>query len=139
MRPSAAIFLLSVALAAGCRGGSAVALPPVSGGSEAQRALMREVLGRLQSTRIAEVRIRPAGREWKPFARDAVVVQIVAARGVHHVRGEWDAWLTGTVFAARSVDRGFPQVVALEGPTGGSRLADAPSAAAPQDEEMLRQ
>src|SRR5919108_3527592 len=113
MKRRAAVLLLSVALAAGCRGGSGDELPSVSGGSEAQREVMGEVLADVEPASLRTVRI----------VRVQGGVKLgVEPRAGRSIRGEWEGTLIAGIFAARSAHAGLPVVVALQTPSGTSNL-----------------
>ena len=140
MRLSAIAAASVCALLSGCFGDSgahpaglaSMAMPPVSGGSSAQRALIRSILRDALPTAIDRVWIGrvPASQGGSPAGTHWVSVRIRSHAG----RGDPNDWPARTeaqtvtdIFARSSRARGLPEIVGaslhLHGPAGRVRYA----------------
>src|SRR5437016_9115056 len=83
--------------------------PIVSGGTPAQRALLKQILGRMGQTHVTAVNIRRAQGGWRTHrAHNSVVLAFHGPR--RSLRVGWDAEVVGAVFRVRSAVRGLPPV-----------------------------
>jgi hypothetical protein len=92
----------------------------VAGGSDAQRALLEEILVGLGSNRIDAIELTSLeGRGEQLFVR------------ADDLRTRWEARLVATAFTRRSAEAGLPKVAWLAGRDGGSTLESVPAPPAP--------
>lgn len=120
-----AALVVAVVLALGlvaCREDSSPV--DVSGGSKAQRALLREIVDRVDPTYVRGVRIGAPEKTWRPFGADDVQLYFDIAPG--RPQGDWESWLIAGVYLFRSYREGLGTVVAMSSADGGSRLAGPP-------------
>jgi hypothetical protein len=132
MLRAALVALASAAVALGCGGRSEgdgraanrdkpAVHTRVVGGSDAQRALIREILAGMEETHIERIEIGEPEPAWKPFEPGDVAVT-VAVRPNSGLLGGWAAVVVAGAFRDRSVREGLPSVVVLNTAGGGGRL-----------------
>jgi hypothetical protein len=97
----------------------------IEGGSQAQRAALRELLERMGSTGIVRLVVERPNDEWKPQPDGSVMLSVTPA-DQHDSEAQWEAAVLAGAFDERSRADGLPQLVAYNGPDGGSRIAGLP-------------
>jgi hypothetical protein len=97
----------------------------ISGGTAAQRALLKQIVARLHPVALASLTISAVtDKGAKPRPGD---VQLAATRRTGlGSRGEsragWEAWMIGGAFRDRSAALGLPRLLWLSEPDGGERI-----------------
>jgi hypothetical protein len=94
----------------------------VSGGTAAQRALVRRILAAMGPTAIRSVAISPTGRRWHPVRPGDVTMRVTTLARPRFI-GAWQASLLGGAFRDLSAGAGLPRLTVLETPDGGVRLS----------------
>jgi hypothetical protein len=97
----------------------------IEGGSQAQRTALRDLLGRMGSTGIVRLMVERPNDEWKPLTDGSVMLTITPA-DQHDSETQWEAAVLAGAFDERSRADGLPELVAYNGPDGGSRIAGLP-------------
>jgi hypothetical protein len=104
-------------------------LPPseteIEGGSQAQRAALRDLLTRLGSTGILRLAIERSNDEWKQVAEGSVNLTITPV-DQRDSQAQWEAAILAGAFDERSRAEGLPELAAYNGPDGSSRVAGLP-------------
>jgi hypothetical protein len=98
----------------------------VSGGTDAQRALLRDIVRRFGPTQIRALRVKPAPQDWHPSPGDVELVASVRAvpGEEENSRGAWETWLVSGAFRDRSSALGLPRVVVTSPPGPNPAPAD---------------
>jgi hypothetical protein len=113
--------------------------PAISGGTAAQRALLRAIVKDLRPTQLTTIQVRRAGEGWIPLKRGDVELRTIVARARNHrenSRGTWEGWLVGGAFRDRSAALGLPRVVVVSSADRASRVQPT-SAIQPADPSAL--
>lgn len=97
----------------------------ISGGSPAQRSLLRQIVAKMRPTQIRTLTIGSVPADWKPTSPDQV--QLTAGlpgdgHGHENSRGQWEAWMIGGAFRDRSLALGLPRLLVLSDPEGAQRV-----------------
>ena len=104
-------------------------IPPaetvIEGGSQAQRAALRDLLERLGSTGIRRLVVERPDDEWKPLTDSSVMLSITPT-DERDSAAQWEAAVLAGAFDERSRVDGLPRLAAYNGPDGGSRVAQLP-------------
>jgi hypothetical protein len=99
--------------------------PLISGGTAAQRALLRGIARAQGTTQIVRLTISPVGRLWKPNRPEDVQLTATLAgprgRGHDNPLGEWETWMVGGAFRDRSAVLGLPRVLVIGDDEGAQR------------------
>lgn len=99
--------------------------PAISGGTAAQRALLREILQNLRPTGLRSLEVRRVDdNTWGPFEPGDVELHTAfgtSPAGGENVRGAWETWIVGGAFRDRSRMLGLPRVVVVSSPLSASR------------------
>jgi hypothetical protein len=112
-----------LALAAGCGGGEAGELPPVSGGTSEQGAIVRSIVAGLAPTEIEQVRILAPDPAGTPLGIDAAELRLTRRHNSRRsTRAYWEELLIAGAFRDRSAQEGLMKVIAFEGAEGGASL-----------------
>jgi hypothetical protein len=110
-------------LATGCGGGEPNDLPPVSGGTPEQRALVRSIVEGLAPTELEHVRILAPDPAGTPLGIDAAELSVTPH---HRERGSsrayWEELLIAGAFRDRSAEEGLMKVIWVEGVQGGALI-----------------
>jgi hypothetical protein len=97
----------------------------ISGGSPAQRSLLRQIVATMRPTEVRTLTISPAPADWKPTSGDQVHLTaglLGNDHGRENSRGEWEAWMIGGAFRDRSVALGLPRLLVLSDAEGSQRV-----------------
>ena len=111
--------------------------PAITGGSAAERALLRTIVREMRPSQIRALTVEPPDGPWHPSAPGDVEVLATlapATKGHENSRGEWETWLVGAAFRDRSARLGLPRVlVVAEAGSGAQRVTGGarPPAAGP--------
>jgi hypothetical protein len=94
------------------------AVTKVSGGTRAQRGLLRRIVNSMGPTAIRRITIKPPDPDWHPF-RTGDVMLVVETLGTPDPRQEdllreWQGWVVAGAFRDRSAAAGLPRVIALD-------------------------
>lgn len=98
----------------------------VSGGTMAQRALIRRILAGMGPNAITSVVIAPTEQSWHPVKPGDVTVRVTTLSRPRFL-GSWQATLLGGAFRDMSAAAGLPRVTVLESPGGSQRITPANS------------
>jgi hypothetical protein len=130
-------------LATGCGGDEPSDLPPVSGGTPEQGALVRSIVEGLAPTEIQKVRILAPDPAGTPLGIDAAELKITPRpRAQSSRRAHWEELLIAGAFRDWSAEEGLMKVIAVEGVQGGAlidlrgRKPTSPARPAPAAERM---
>jgi hypothetical protein len=98
----------------------------ISGGTPAQRSVLRQIVAKMRPTQIRTLTIGPVPADWKPTSADQV--QLTAGLpgdgpGHENSRGEWEAWMIGGAFRDRSAALGLPRLLVLSDPESSQRVS----------------
>jgi hypothetical protein len=99
--------------------------PVISGGSPAERALLRRIVRGLRPTQLRRLRVEPAPKQWHPLRPGDVELMATEAPVAHshdNSLGDWEAWLVGGAFRDRSASLGLPRVVVVANGSGADRV-----------------
>jgi hypothetical protein len=115
--------------------------PAITGGSAAERALLRTIVGAMRPSEIRTLTIEPPDGPWHPSAPGDVEILGTLApstKGHENSLGEWETWLVGAAFRDRSAELGLPRVLVVgeagsgaQRVTGGARSPRASPAGLP--------
>ncbi|MDX6524053.1 MAG: hypothetical protein QOI17_1566, partial [Gaiellales bacterium] len=97
----------------------------ISGGTPAQRNVLRRIVAKMRPTQIRTLTIGPVPADWKPTSPDQVQLTAGLAgdgQGHENSRGEWELWMIGGAFRDRSVALGLPRLLVLSEPEGEQRV-----------------
>jgi hypothetical protein len=116
-------------------------MPGITGGTAAQRALLRQIVRAQATTQILRLVLSPAGRAWRPDRPTDVLLTAKLAGDHRHAPtnmvGDWEAWVVGGTFRARSAELGLPRVLVVgddadtEEVTGGADPPARPASGLP--------
>jgi hypothetical protein len=100
--------------------------PAISGGTAAQRALLREIVQDLRPTGLRSLEVRRVdGKRWSPFKPGDVELHTVigtAPASGENAHGAWETWIVGGAFRDRSRLLGLPRVLVVSSPLSASRV-----------------
>ena len=99
-------------------------IPVISGGSAAERTLLRSIVRAMRPTQIRTLTIGPATKDWHPLRPgDVAMMAGLAATSAGHRNdlGEWETWLVGGAFRDRSAALRLPRVLVIADGLGAQR------------------
>ena len=103
--------------------------PQITGGTPAQRTLLRQVVRAQATSQIVKLTIALADPSWQPQRPGDVQLTAELAGAGKHTRdntlGEWETWMVGGAFRDRSAALGLPRVIVV-GDNAGAERADGP-------------
>jgi hypothetical protein len=104
-------------------GTAVAAVTKISGGSPAQRVLLRRVVDSMGPTAIGRITIKRPDPSWHPYQSGDVML-VVETLGSPNPRQEnllteWQGWVVAAAFRDRSASAGLPRVIALDQRVGG--------------------
>ncbi len=103
--------------------------PQITGGTPAQRTLLRQVVRAQATSQIVKLTIAPASPSWQPQRPGDVQLTAELAgagkRARENTLGEWETWMVGGAFRDRSAALGLPRVIVV-GDNEGAERADGP-------------
>jgi hypothetical protein len=94
----------------------------IEGGSQAQRAALRDLLTRMGSTGIQRLVVERPNDEWKQVAEGSANLTITPVDR-RDSQAQWEAAVLAGAFDERSRAEGLPELAAYNGPDGSSRVA----------------
>ncbi len=105
--------------------------PRITGGTPAQRALLRQIVRAQATTQIVGLEIAPANATWHPVRPGDVQLTATLAGTGRHARdntlGAWETWIVGGAFrATRSAALGLPRVLVVGDDAGAQRATGGP-------------
>ncbi len=103
--------------------------PQITGGTAAQRTLLRRIVRAMRPTQITHLTIEAASPQWHPIrAGDVALMAMVAPVAPHHENtlGEWESMVVGGAFRDRSAALGLPRVVVVGNPRESGRVTGGP-------------
>ena len=111
--------------------------PQITGGTPAQRTLLRQVVRAQATSQIVKLTIAPANPSWRPERPGDVQLTAELAgagkRARDNTLGDWETWMVGGAFRDRSAALGLPRVIVIgdnegaERATGGAHPARRPT------------
>jgi hypothetical protein len=100
--------------------------PAITGGSAAERALLRTIVREMRPSQIRALTIAPPDGPWHPSAPGDVEMLgtlTPSTKGHENSLGEWETWLVGAAFRDRSAELGLPRVLVVgEAGSGAQRV-----------------
>ena len=104
--------------------------PRITGGTPAQRALLRQIVRAQATTQIVGLEIAPANATWHPVRPGDVQLTATLAGTGRHARdntlGAWETWIVGGAFRDRSAALGLPRVLVVGDDAGAQRATGGP-------------
>lgn len=100
--------------------------PAITGGSAAERALLRTIAREMRPSQIRALTIEPPDGPWHPSAPGDVEILgtlLPATRSHENSLGEWETWLVGAAFRDRSAELGLPRVLVVGEAGAGAQRA----------------
>lgn len=117
----------ALALGSGAAAGSPAAAPHpilISGGTAAERGLLKAIDHRMAPHQIASLHVGPVPSDWRPEPGDVELIGSSrrSAGERYNLRGIWETWLVGGAFRDRSAAYGLPRVLVVGDDFGAERV-----------------
>ena len=104
--------------------------PQITGGTPAQRTLLRQVVRAQATSQIVKLTIAPANPSWQPERPGEVQLTAELAGAGKRARdnnlGDWETWMVGGAFRDRSAALGLPRVIVVGDNEGAQRATGGP-------------